>query len=198
MATKTEKEKMLSGELYFAFVPELVAARRRAFHACNRYNNAGEVSRRRLVELWRDITQDARPLPPRAASEEDDERLFEDEPWIEAPLWSDYGFNLHIGSNTFIGNRSTFLDVCPVTIGSNTLVGPSVNFYGGTHPLDGKLRNGIKGPELGKPISVGEDCWIGGNSTILPGVTIGNGGVVGAGSVVTRVRFRGPHWPVLS
>lgn len=66
------------------------------------------------------------------------------------------------------------------------MVGPSVSFYSGTHPLDYRVRNGTRGPESGQPITIEEDCWIGGNATILAGVTIGRGSVVGAGSVVTK------------
>jgi acetyltransferase-like isoleucine patch superfamily enzyme len=80
------------------------------------------------------------------------------------------------------------IDTSPITIGSRTLFGPNVHLYSGGHPLDPELRNGTLGPEFGKPVSIGEDCWIGGNVTILPGVTIGNGSTVGAGSVVTKVR----------
>lgn len=87
----------------------------------------------------------------------------------------------------FINFNCTFLDTCLVSIGSRTLIGPNVSFYSGTHPLDPYLRNGTNGPELGKPITVGEDCWIAGNVTILPGVSIGEGCTVGAGSVVTKV-----------
>jgi len=65
-------------------------------------------------------------------------------------------------------------------------VGPSCSFYSGTHPLDPFLRNGIKGPEFGKPINIGADCWFGGNVIVLPGVTIGRGCTIGAGSVVTK------------
>jgi acetyltransferase-like isoleucine patch superfamily enzyme len=73
-----------------------------------------------------------------------------------------------------------------ITVGSRTLVGPNVSFYSGTHPLDPLVRDGTRGPELGKEIHIGEDCWIGGNVSILPGVNIGRGSVVGAGSVVTK------------
>ncbi len=69
------------------------------------------------------------------------------------------------------------------------MIAPSCSFYGGTHPTDSKLRDGIRGPELGKPIIVGDDVWIGGNVTVLPGVTIGDGCTVGAASVVSKVRF---------
>lgn len=79
------------------------------------------------------------------------------------------------------------LDTCRVTIGARTLLGPNVNLYSGTHPLDPALRNGTNGPELGKEIHIGEDCWIGGNVVILPGVSIGKGATIGAGSVVTKV-----------
>jgi acetyltransferase-like isoleucine patch superfamily enzyme len=79
------------------------------------------------------------------------------------------------------------IDSLPITIGSRTLFGPNVSLFAGTHPVDPAVRNGMEGPEMGAPITIGEDCWIGGNVTILPGVTIGKGSTVGAGSVVTKV-----------
>ena len=80
------------------------------------------------------------------------------------------------------------IDTCKVTIGARTLVASNVSFFAGSHPLDPEVRNGTKGPEWGMEIEVGEDCWIGGNASILPGVKIGKGSVVGAASVVTKVR----------
>lgn len=121
-----------------------------------------------------------------AATAEEDEKLFEDEPYVLAPVNMDYGFNVRFGKNVFVNFNSVFLDTCLTTIGSGTLVGPNVSFFAATHPLDPVVRNGLKGPEMGKEIHVGEDCWIGGNVSILPGVTIGRGSVVGAGSVVTK------------
>jgi acetyltransferase-like isoleucine patch superfamily enzyme len=85
--------------------------------------------------------------------------------------------------------NSVFVNTCLTTIGNNVLIGPNVSFYSGTHPLDPAVRNGTKGPEAGKEIHVGDDCWIGGNVVILPGVTIGRGCTIGAGSVVTKVRL---------
>ena len=98
----------------------------------------------------------------------------------------DYGFNVKLGKNVFINNHAVFLDTCLISIGSRTLVGPNVSFYSATHPVDPTIRQGTRGPELGKEIHVGEDCWIGGSVVILPGVTIGRGSTVGAGSVVTK------------
>lgn len=91
-----------------------------------------------------------------------------------------------LGSNVYINFNATFIDTCLVTIGSRTLVGPNVSFITGQHPLDPFLRNGTKGPEMGKPITIGEDCWLGASVIILPGVTLGRGVTVGAGSVVTK------------
>lgn len=76
-----------------------------------------------------------------------------------------------IGKGVYINFNCTFLDTCLITIGARTLIGPNCCFYAASHPLDPFLRNGIKGPELGKPITVGEDCWFGGNVIVLPGVT---------------------------
>lgn len=73
-----------------------------------------------------------------------------------------------------------------VTIGRRVLFGPNVQIYAATHPLDGAVRQGTAGPEYGKPISIGDDVWVGGAAVICPGVSIGEGAVVGAGSVVTR------------
>ncbi|MCJ1467101.1 hypothetical protein MMC07_005723 [Pseudocyphellaria aurata] len=186
MSHSEEKRKMLRGDLFHAFSPALVRERRRCYVATSRFNNAGDVSRRRLVELWKDINGDSTPLPPAAADAEDDAALFEQEPWIEAPIHIDYGTNVHLGANVFINFNCTILDTCLVTIGARTVVGPNVSFFSGTHPLDPAIRNGTKGPEYGKEIHVGEDCWIGGNAIILPGISIGQGATIGAGSVVTR------------
>ncbi|KAK2834842.1 hypothetical protein FQN49_006859 [Arthroderma sp. PD_2] len=182
----TEREKMLRGELYTAFSPDLIAERERCKAACDRFNNAGEVSRRRRVELWRDIVCDTRPLPPRASDQQEDDALFEDDPWIEAPIRTDYGCNFKVGDGVFINFNCVVLDTCLVTIGARTLFGPGVNLYAGTHPMNPAVRRGTKGPEYGKEIHIGEDCWIGGNVDILPGVSIGRGATIGAGSVVTK------------
>jgi acetyltransferase-like isoleucine patch superfamily enzyme len=94
--------------------------------------------------------------------------------------------SLRLGKGVYINFNCTFLDTCLITIGARTLIGPNCSFYAATHPVDPFLCNGIKGPELGKPITIGEDCWFGGNVIVLPGVTIGRGVSVGAGSVVTK------------
>lgn len=99
----------------------------------------------------------------------------------------DYGSNVTVGKGAFVNYNCVFADTCSISIGARTLVGPGVSFLSATHPLDPLLRNGTKGPELGKPIVVEEDCWIAANVTLLPGVTIGRGATVGAGSVVTKV-----------
>jgi len=93
-----------------------------------------------------------------------------------------------VGEGVYINSNCVIINTCLVTIGARTLIGPNVGLYSGTHPLDPALRNGMQGPELGKEIHIGEDCWIGGSVVILPGVTIGKGATIGAGSVVTKVQ----------
>ncbi|KAJ5151117.1 uncharacterized protein N7482_010369 [Penicillium canariense] len=172
MAELTEREKMLRGELFVSFTPDLIAARNRCKYAYTRFNNAGEVPRRRLVELWRDVIQDKTPLPPQLDDPVADDELFKNEPWIEPPVKADYGFNVIIGENVFINSNCVFIDSLPITIGARTLFGPSVSLFAGTHPVDPAVRNGMEGPEMGAPITIGEDCWIGGNVTILPGENV--------------------------
>ena len=91
-----------------------------------------------------------------------------------------------LGRGVYVNANSTWIDTCTITVGARTLIGPNCSFYSGGHPLDPFVRNGTRGPEFGKPITIGEDCWLGGNIVVLPGVTIGRGATVGAGSVVTR------------
>lgn len=86
----------------------------------------------------------------------------------------------------YINFNSVWLDTCTIEVGDRTLIGPNCSFYSATHPLDPMLRKGTQGPEYGKPIKIGPDCWFGGNCIVLPGVTIGRGATVGAGSVVTK------------
>ena len=90
------------------------------------------------------------------------------------------------GDNVYVNTSSTWVDTCLITVGSRTMFGPNCSLYSGTHPTDSRVRNGTKGPEGGAPITIGEDCWLGGNVIVLAGVTIGNGSTIGAGAVVTK------------
>ena len=133
------------------------------------------------------IVGDKTPLPAKATTEEADEELFAEDPWVEPPVRIDYGTNIKLGQNVFINFNATFLDTCKISIGARTLFGSNVSLFSGTHPLDPEVRNGTNGPETGAEIVIEEDCWLGGSVIVLPGVRIGKGSTVGAGSVVTKV-----------
>jgi carbonic anhydrase/acetyltransferase-like protein (isoleucine patch superfamily) len=126
-------------------------------------------------------------VPPAAATQEEDDKLFEDDPWVMPPLNVDYGFNIKLGPGSMINWNSSWVDTCPIRIGARTIVGPNCCFYSGMHPIDPAVRNGLSGPESGKEIDIGDDCWLGGNVIVLAGVSIGRGCTIGAGSVVTKV-----------
>ena len=104
--------------------------------------------------------------------------------WLQPPFYCDYGGNITIGEKVFFNFNCVVLDVAQVTIGHRTMFGPNVQVYTATHPLHFKERS--SGLELGKPIVIGDDVWIGGSAVICPGVTIGDRSVIGAGSVVIK------------
>jgi Acetyltransferase (isoleucine patch superfamily) len=107
-----------------------------------------------------------------------------EESWIVPPFFCDYGTKISIGEGSFVNSNCTILDGGSVTIGDHVLIGPSVNIYSVGHPLD--LKERADGWEFGHSISISDHVWIGGHSVLLPGVSIGLGSVIGAGSVVTR------------
>lgn len=164
---KTEYEKMISGEFYQGFAPELVEMRTQTRFILQEYNN----SRPDNEENRNKILQKLFKAPCNGTI-------------IEPPFYADYGFNTELGKNVYMNFNCTILDCAKVKIGSNTFLGPSVQIYTPVHPLDAEERN--SGMECGKEVTIGENCWIGGNVTILPGVTIGNNSVIGAGSVVAK------------
>ncbi|EEH39181.2 acetyltransferase [Paracoccidioides lutzii Pb01] len=187
MTASKEWQKMLNGELYWAWDADLQANRQRCKQACESFNQAGNVSRRRRVELWRDITGDTRALPPVNPDPEQDEKQFQEtDPVVDPPISVDHGLNFKVGKGSFLNSNILVLDTCLVSIGERVLIGPNVCIYGATHPLDPAVRNGIEGPEAGKEVHIGDDVWIGGSAIILAGVRVGRGSTVGAGSVVTK------------
>ncbi len=103
---------------------------------------------------------------------------------IESPFYVDYGCNISVGEYFYANFDCIMLDVAPITIGRNVMFGPRVSLYTATHPLDAGVRNRVI--ELAKPISIGDECWLGGNVVVNPGVTIGPRTVVASGSVVTK------------
>lgn len=104
--------------------------------------------------------------------------------FINPPFYCDYGTHIHVGKNFFANYNCTIIDVAPVTIGDNCQLAPGVAIYTAGHPVHPATRN--TGYEYGKPVTIGDNVWVGGNTVILPGVTIGSNTVIGAGSVVTH------------
>ncbi|BGP41675.1 hypothetical protein JCM10449v2_005666 [Rhodotorula kratochvilovae] len=181
------RARMERGELYTAFVPDLTADRRKASQACDAYNrNALNVSRREQVELLRQCVVSLPELPPKKDNQDEDDEQLGDYPWVEPPMKLDYRERISFGKNVFLNFNFVCLNTCSVTIGSRVLCGSNVSLLSGTHPTDPAIRNGTAGPEMGAPIEIGDDCWLAANVCVLPGVKIGRGTTIGAGSVVTK------------
>lgn len=161
----TEKEKMLSGLPYDPWDSKLVSDRMHAKTVCHKFNLFDPIKLIERMSLLRGILS------------------IQGEAHMEPNFFCDYGWNIEIGSNFYSNHNLTIIDVCNVSIGDNVLLGPNVILSTAAHPIDPIER---RKTEYGAPISIGNDVWIGGNVTILPGVKIGHNCVVGAGSVVTK------------
>jgi maltose O-acetyltransferase len=164
---RTPYQKMLAGEPYIADDPQIAAAHHRAMVLLDGYNRdlaASAADRRKiLVELLGTIGPDTE---------------------IRPPLFCDYGDRLHFGARTFVNFGLMALDVAPIVIGDDVQIGPYVQLLTPTHPIDARARR--EKWESARPITIGDNVWLGGGVVVLPGVTIGRDTVVGAGSVVTR------------
>ncbi len=173
---KSEKEKMLSGELYDGSDPELLNRWHLAKELMQKYNRADSKDRKLLDSILGQL------LGSKGENV-----------WISAPFFVDYGENIHLGNNCEINMNCVFLDCNKITIGDYSGIGPNVQIYAVGHPIQPEERlserRGDEFPSWNSftaPVTIGRNVWIGGGAIILPGVTIGDNTTIGAGSVVTK------------
>ncbi|WP_318503885.1 maltose acetyltransferase domain-containing protein [Bacillus sp. T3] len=164
---KTEKQKMVNGELYNSADQELLSERKNARRLTRLYNESLESDDNKRIELLKELFGTT------------GENFF-----IEPTFRCDYGYNIHIGENFYANFECVFLDVCEIRIGDNCFIAPGVHIYTATHPLNATER--ISGAEYGVPVKIGDNVWIGGRAIINPGVKIGNNVVIASGAVVTK------------
>jgi maltose O-acetyltransferase len=176
MEHKTEKEKMLAGELYDCGDPELMELWHRGKNLMQRYNSLDYSNRAKQSQILDEL------LGARGQHTQ-----------ITAPFYVDYGKFIYLGENCEINMNCVFLDCNRITIGDNALIAPGVHIYTVTHPLSAEQRfnKSIDGSfpfavSQTAPVTIGNNVWIGGGSIILPGITIGDNVTIGAGSVVTK------------
>jgi maltose O-acetyltransferase len=167
MDSKTERQKALAGELYLASDPELVESHKRACRLAGAFNltTPDEAASRKqlLTELLAEMGEGA---------------------YIEPPFHCDHGSNIYLGAKVYMNFNCIILDCNIVRIGEGSMLGPSVQIYAATHPLQAAQR--AAGPELAYPVTIGRNVWIGGGAIIGPGITIGDNTTIGAGSVVVN------------
>lgn len=162
-----EWNKMLSGEVYDAVTPRFIEMLMTTRDKLWEFNNLRPYEMDKMKDILRGLLGSHG-------------KNFH----VNQPFRCDYGCNIHIGENFFANFNLTILDEAEVRIGDNCFIGPNVSIFTACHPLDAASRD--TGVEWAEPVTIGDSVWIGGNATILPGVTIGNNVVIGAGSVVTR------------
>lgn len=165
MPSRTEKQKMLAGETYNFLDPELAAEREKTKELLQLFNRTETALERRaiLARLLREVGRGS---------------------LIEPPFYCTYGKNTRLGDHVYLNFSCVILDNNEVRIGNHVMIGPAVQIYTAAHPLDARTRN--QGWEVAKPIVIEDNVWIGGGAILLPGVTVGQGAVVGAAAVVTR------------
>ena len=163
----TEREKSLAGLLYSASDPELRRLHLRSKKLWGKYNKIDPSNEKKLEKLIRKLLGKT------------GEKVK-----VHPPFYCDYGCNIEVGENFFANDGCTILDVNKVTIGKNCMLAPCVKIFSATHPVRAEER--YNGVELGLPVTIGDNCWIGGGAIINPGVTLGNNVVVGSGAVVTK------------
>lgn len=167
MELKTEKEKMLAGELYSPEDKELHALHLSAERKFEKYNKIpAKKAKKREKAIKKLFGKTGEKIK------------------VETPFFCDYGFNIEVGENFFANYGCIILDVNNVIIGKNCMLAPNVGIYSATHPVKAEER--YLGVELGLPVTIGDNCWIGAGAIICPGVKIGDNVVVGAGSVVVK------------
>ncbi|CAL9601047.1 sugar O-acetyltransferase [Streptomyces sp. enrichment culture] len=164
---RTNLERMEAGDLYIADDPEIAHRQQRAVRLAARYQAVyaehAEAAQPVLAELLGSVAAGAHVRPP---------------------LYVDYGSNITIGARTFVNFNLTALDVAAITIGEDCQIGPNVQLLTPTHPLEpGPRRDKL---EAARPITIGDNVWLGGGVIVCPGVTIGADSVIGAGAVVTK------------
>ncbi|MBQ4531327.1 MAG: sugar O-acetyltransferase [Lachnospiraceae bacterium] len=164
----TEKEKAAAGLLYDGtFDEDLKAERMACKNMCYEYNMmhpSKEEERKALLKKILGKTGE--------------------DLWIEQTFWCDYGYNIEVGENFYANHNLVILDTAKVTFGDNCFVAPNCGFYAAGHALDVEQRN--KGLEIAWPITIGNNVWIGGSVSVMPGVTIGDDTVIAGGSVVVK------------
>ncbi|WP_316741343.1 sugar O-acetyltransferase [Streptomyces sp. MK7] len=164
---RTNLERMLAGDLYIADDPEITRRQQRAVRLAARYQAA-----------YAEDIDTARPLLAELLG------ALGDEAHVRPPLYVDYGSNITIGARTFVNCNLTALDVAAITMGEDCQIGPNVQLLTPTHPLEPRSRRDKL--EAARPITIGDNVWIGGGVIVLPGVTVGDNSVIGAGAVVTK------------
>ena len=164
---RTNLERMEAGDLYIADDPEIARRQQQAVRLAARYQTAyvedAAAAQPILAELLGFLGAEAHVRPP---------------------LYVDYGGNITIGARTFVNYNLTALDVAAITIGEDCQIGPGVQLLTPTHPLEAEPRRDKL--EAARPITIGDNVWLGGGAVVLPGVTIGDNAVIGAGAVVTK------------
>jgi maltose O-acetyltransferase len=164
---RSNRERMLAGDLYIAGDPESIRLGQRAARLADAYHRAAladeAAARPLLEELLGSLGEDA---------------------FVKPPLFVDYGENITIGPRTFVNYHLTALDVAAITIGADCQIGPNVQLLTPTHPVEPGPRRAKL--EAARPITIGDNVWLGGGVIVCPGVSIGDDSVIGAGAVVTR------------